>query len=141
MMPIIFKAIQDAIHVDKKTGTSVDYYIFDEYEIHVNKIQPHTVQEWHSHARIIETLLVTKGRLLCRYLDHDGSKKDRYLGKNELVQVGESVHTFENDTDEVTEFIVFRFVPDGVDKRELIKGDKKLYSFPGTEKATSVGGE
>ena len=57
------------------------------------------------------------------------------------MQVGASVHTFENDTDEVTEFIVFRFVPDGVDKRELIKGDKKLYSFPGTEKATSVGGE
>ncbi|NBH72855.1 hypothetical protein D3Z51_12635 [Clostridiaceae bacterium] len=139
MLPIIFRAIQDAIHVDKKTGTSVDYYIFDEYEIHVNQIRPHTVQEWHSHSRIIETVLVTKGRLLCRYLDGSGVTKDRHLGKNELVQVGGCVHTFENDTDEAAEFIVFRFVPDGADKRDMIKGDKKLFSFPETEETVGAG--
>ena len=126
MMPIIFKAIQDAIHVDKETGTSVDYYIFNEYEIHVNQVLPHTIQEWHSHSQIIETLLVTKGKLLCRYLDDDGREKARTMEKNDLVQVGTSIHTFENDTDEIVEFIVFRFVPDGTDKRTLIKNDKKL---------------
>jgi hypothetical protein len=125
MMPIIFKAIQDAIHVDKETGTSVDYYIFNEYEIHVNQVHPHTIQEWHSHSQIIETLLVTKGKLLCRYLDDDGREKARTMEKNDLVQVGTSIHTFENDTDEIVEFIVFRFVPDGTDKRTLIKNDKK----------------
>lgn len=43
-----------------------------------------------------------------------------------MVRVFDSVHTFENDTDEITEFVVFRFVPDGTDKRELIKTDKKV---------------
>ncbi len=43
------------------------------------------------------------------------------------------MHTFENDTDEITEFVVFRYVPDGTDKRELIKGDKN----PGTEENMS----
>ena len=32
----------------------------------------------------------------------------------------------ENETDEEVEFIVFRFVPDRVDKREIIKNDKVL---------------
>ena len=49
-------------------------------------------------------------------------------GKNELVQVGNRVHTFENDTDEIVEFLVFRFVPDGTDKREMIREDKRLCS-------------
>lgn len=64
MIPIIFKTPGDAIHVDKESGTSVDYHIFDEYEIHINRVMPHTVQEWHSHTKIIETLFVTKGKLL-----------------------------------------------------------------------------
>lgn len=42
------------------------------------------------------------------------------------MRVQNSIHTFQNDTEEDTEFIVFRFVPDGVDKREQIKKDKKL---------------
>lgn len=126
MIPIMFKEISDAIHVDKETGTSVDYYIFDEYEIHLNQVRPHTSQEWHSHSRIMETLLVTKGRLLCRYLDEDGREKAKALEKNDLVQVGTSIHTFENDTEDTAEFVVFRFVPDGGNKRELIKNDKKV---------------
>ena len=127
MIPNIFKTPGDAIHVDKESGTSVDYHIFNEYEIHVNRVRPHTAQEWHRHARIIETLVVTKGRLLCRYQREDGTERSRYLEKNEIVQVGTSIHTFENDTDETVEFIVFRFVPDGTDKQEIIKGDKKVY--------------
>lgn len=126
MIPIIFKTPRDAIHVDKESGTSVDYHIFEEYEIHVNRVMPHTVQEWHSHAKIIETLFVTKGKLLCRYLGDGGKEESRYLEKNELVQVGTCVHTFENDTDEIVEFLVFRFVPEGTDKRKIIKDDKEL---------------
>ena len=49
-----------------------------------------------------------------------------YAVKNDIVRVHHSVHTFENDTDEITEFVVFRFVPDGTDKREMIKTDKKV---------------
>ena len=128
MIPLIFKTPKDAVHVDKESGTSVDYHIFDEYEIHVNQVMPHTTQEWHSHAKIIETLFVTKGKLLCRYLKDTGEEESRYLEKNELVQVGNRVHTFENDTDEIVEFLVFRFVPDGTDKLEMIREDKRLCS-------------
>lgn len=39
---IYFQSLIDAIHIDKDNGTSVDYYLFDEYEIHFNLIAPHT---------------------------------------------------------------------------------------------------
>lgn len=117
---------KDSIHVIKETGTEVNYYIFDEAEIHLNKIMPHTIQEWHFHEKIDETLLITKGILLCRYMSKGGIEKSCYAVKDDIVRVHNSIHTFENDTDGITEFIVFRFVPDGKNKRELIKGDKKV---------------
>lgn len=117
---------EDSIHVIKETGTEVNYYIFDEAEIHLNRIMPHTVQEWHFHRKIDENLLITKGKLLCKYIDENGVEKTCYATKNDLIRVRDSVHTFENDTDDVTEFVVFRFVPDGTNKRELIKTDKMI---------------
>lgn len=121
-----FKVIhkEDSVHVIKETGTEVNYYIFEEAEIHLNRIMPHTVQEWHFHQKIDENILITKGKLLCRYIDDSGVEKSCYAVENDVVRVFDSVHTFENDTDEITEFVVFRYVPDGTDKRELIKGDK-----------------
>ena len=69
MDQITFHSKKDAIHADKPNGTSVDYYIFPEYEVHTNCIAPYSIQEWHYHEKIIETLLITKGKLLCRYLE------------------------------------------------------------------------
>lgn len=123
-MKVIHK--EESIHVQKETGTEVNYYIFDESEIHLNKIMPHTIQEWHYHEKIDETLLITKGKLLCKYIDRDGVEQTCYAAKNDIVKVYDSVHTFENDTDDITEFVVFRFVPDGRNKRELIKNDKTV---------------
>ncbi len=117
---------EESIHVRKETGTEVNYYIFDESELHLNKIMPHTIQEWHFHEKIDETLLITKGKLLCKYIDEDGVEKSCYAARNDIVKVHDSVHTFENDTDEITEFVVFRLVPDGKDKRALIKSDKTV---------------
>ena len=125
MDQITFHSKKDAIHADKPNGTSVDYYIFPEYEVHTNCIAPYSIQEWHYHEKIIETLLITKGKLLCRYLEGT-DQHSRYLYEGDLVQVGNSIHTFENDTEEEVQFIVFRFVPDGTDKREVIKRDKKV---------------
>ena len=87
---------------------------------------PHTIQEWHFHEKIDENILITKGTLLCKYVDDNGMEKSCYAAKNEIVRVYNSIHTFENDSDEITEFIVFRYVPDGIDKRELIKADKTM---------------
>ena len=125
MENISFKTLEDAIHVDKNNGTIVDYYLFDEYEIHLNKIKSHSTQQWHSHTKISESILVTKGKLLCKYL-MNGKEKQKYLLPGEMVNVGNSVHTFGNDTDQDAEFVVFRFVPDGTNKREVIKKDKKI---------------
>lgn len=47
-----------AIHVDKTNGTEVDYYLLDDAEIHYNKINPHTLQEWHRHHRILENIFI-----------------------------------------------------------------------------------
>ena len=117
---------KDSIHVSKENGTDVDYYIFDEAEIHVNKIKPHTIQEWHFHKHISENLLVIKGNLLCRYIDSEKNEQDLSLSEGDLVDIGSSVHTFENNTEDVTEFIIFRYVPSGVNKREVIKNDKTV---------------
>lgn len=123
--PIEFKTIEESIHVKKDNGTDVNYYIFDEYEIHLNKIEPKSVQEWHYHSQIEETILVTKGVLYCKWLEND-MEKSRYVKPGELVRVKNSVHTFANDTDEPVEFTVFRFVPSGENKREQIKNDKTI---------------
>jgi len=117
--------LSDAIRVKKENGTEVYYYIFDEYEIHLNKILPGSIQEWHFHSEIEETIVVTKGKLRCRWIEND-MEKDSCIESGELVRVGNSIHTFENDTDDVAEFIVFRFVPDGLDKKECIKRDKTV---------------
>ena len=123
MIPIQFSGMEDAITVKKPNGTDVSYYIFEESEIHLNKIKPGSVQEWHYHTLIDECLLITKGILTCRWLE-DGVERTRAVREREIVRVGNSVHTFANETDEDVEFVVFRYVPEGKDKRETIKGDK-----------------
>ena len=113
MRPISFSGMEDAITVQKPNGTHVSYHIFEESEIHLNRITPGSVQEWHYHTRIDECLLITKGVLTCRWLE-DGAERTRKVREQEIVRVGSSV----------VEFVVFRFVPDGRDKRETIKSDK-----------------
>jgi hypothetical protein len=58
--------LSDAIHVDKEEGTSVDYFLFPEYEIHYNEVKPGVTQLWHHHPRIMEyyyrtTLYIVNG--------------------------------------------------------------------------------
>ena len=117
-------APDDAIYVDKGNGTRVHYYLFPEYEIHANVIQAGTVQGWHHHLRITETLFIVRGELEARWIDADGARRARILSQGALFDVGASVHTFANVSNCDTEFLVFRFVPDGVDKRDLIKTDR-----------------
>ena len=66
-----------SIHVDKTNGTEVDYYLLDDAEIHYNKINPHTLQEWHRHRHISENIFVLKGELVYHYLDK--TNKEQYL--------------------------------------------------------------
>lgn len=43
-----------------------------------------------------------------------------------MIRVGNSTHTFANETDSEVEFVVFRFVPEHVDKKDQIKNDKTV---------------
>ena len=110
-----------AIHVDKTNGTEVDYYLLDDAEIHYNKINPHTSQEWHRHRHISENIFVLKGELVYRYLDKTNKEQYLKLKQGNLLLVEKDIHTFENQTDEVVEFIVFRYLPSYKNQRELIQ--------------------
>ena len=115
----------DGISVTKENKTDVDYFIFDEFEIHLNKIPPNTKQEYHKHKIIEEVLVVTKGELIVRWKENE-SIETTTVFKDNIVRVKKSIHTIENHTDEWAEFIVFRMVPSGEDKREIIKRDKVI---------------
>ncbi len=115
----------DGISVTKENKTDVDYFIFDEFEIHLNKIPPNTKQEWHKHKIIEEVLVVTKGELIVRWKENE-SIETTTVFKDNIVRVKKSIHTIENHTDEWAEFTVFRMVPSGEDKREIIKKDKVI---------------
>lgn len=63
--------LQDSIHVKKENQTEVNYYIFDEFEIHLNKIAPHSSQGWHYHSQIEECMLITHGTLTCLWIENN----------------------------------------------------------------------
>lgn len=115
----------DGISVTKENKTDVDYFIFDEFEIHLNKIPPNTKQEWHKHEIIEEVLVITKGELIVRWKENE-SIETTTVFKDNIVRVKKSIHTIENYTDEWAEFTVFRMIPSGEDKREIIKRDKVI---------------
>ncbi|MDO5812002.1 MAG: cupin domain-containing protein [Bacillota bacterium] len=115
-----------AIHVDKTNGTEVDYYLLEDAEIHYNKINPHTLQEWHRHHHISENIFILKGELVYRYLDEIRHEQFLLLKQGDLLSVENDIHTFENQTDEVVEFIVFRYLPSYKNQREMIKNDKEV---------------
>lgn len=130
MKAIEFMKQSEAITVHKENGTSVNYYVFDEFEIHTNIMKPHSVQEWHYHSRIEEVLLITKGSILCKWIE-DNKKQQQVVNEQELIRVKNSVHTLENTTDQEVEFTVFRFVPDGHSKADIIKNDKYVVEQTG----------
>lgn len=113
----------DSSFVDKENGTRVNYYLFPEFEIHSNTIAANTEQEWHHHTKIEEILFITGGTLTSRWLEanviHEAT-----LQPGDMIRVGASVHTFANRTKEEAYFLVFRYVPDGHDKHEIIKNDR-----------------
>lgn len=117
---------EDAVFKQKENGTRVHYFIFDEYEIHENTISPMAVQEWHMHQAIEETLVVTSGEITVEWKDRDKIRKET-ISKDSVVRIGSSVHTIKNLSEEEASFLVFRMVPEGRDKRSIIKNDKVVF--------------
>ena len=117
----------DAINRKRKDGTNISYYIFDEYEVHYGELAPKVVQPWHHHAIISETLYLVEGRVKLHYLDGD-DKKEKIIVPGDVVQVEKTPHTFSNPFNEVCKMVAFRFIPQGINRRELIKKDKVLHT-------------
>lgn len=125
MKEVKILSIEDAITVEKENKTKVSYFIFNEFEVHKNLIPKGTVQEFHKHNRIEEVIYVTKGVIRVKWMEN-GKINFKDVCENSLVRVKKSIHTIENNSDSDAEFVVFRMVPDGKDKREIIKNDKKV---------------
>lgn len=118
--------LENAISVTKENKTSVNYFIFDEYEIHLNVIPSGTVQEWHKHSTIEEVIVVLSGKITLKWLSN-GEPKTTDVFPNTVIRVRDSVHTLENNTDSDASFIVYRMVLDGKSKKDIIKNDKIVY--------------
>lgn len=125
--------LEDAIFCEKENKTKVHYFLFDEYEVHYNVIPPKSIQEWHRHTRIEETIFVLSGQFQMKWKQKD-EMKIKTVSKNMLIRVKNSIHTLENPFEEEAVFIVFRMVADGKNKREIIKNDKEIISIETTEK-------
>ena len=70
--------------------------------------------------------LFLKGELVYRYLDETNKEQSLKLKQGDLLSVDKDIHTFENQTGEVVEFIVFRYLPSYKNQSEMIKNDKEI---------------
>ena len=123
-MEIIRK--ESALHKEKPDGTRVDYYLQPEYELHYNEIPPKTTQEWHLHQKIEEVVFIVEGSLEAEWIQEDGNKKKELIQKGDLVRVGNSFHTFSNNSNDTVSFIVIKLVISGKNNSQTFKDDKVL---------------
>jgi len=111
------------ILVEKEEGTKVIYHIFPEFEIHYNEVPAGTKQAWHHHDVIEEVLYILSGELEAHWKE-EGKAFKQTVKVGDVVRVENTPHTFVNSSSDSVFFVVFRFVPDGTDKRHIIKNDK-----------------
>ncbi len=112
-----------AISVTKSSGTQVDYYLYPEFEIHVNILPAGVVQDWHKHQQLDENIIVTSGEITVEYLEN-GHVSSQTVQENDVLRVKRSINRLLNQSSEPAQFIVFRFVPTGQEQSELMKQDK-----------------
>lgn len=116
---------QDITHITKPEGTSVDYYLFKEYEIHYNEQSPKTTQTWHHHKKIWEVLFILEGELTAKWREGN-EEKEEVLKAGDLVETERTPHTFTNNTENIVKFLVFKQIPQEKDFSETFKTDKIL---------------
>jgi len=116
---------KEALNVLKPEEINVSYYLFSDYEVHLNEQAPHTTQVWHHHEKIWETLFIIEGELIAKWKEDD-KEKSQVLKVGDLVQTERSPHTFENSTDSIVKFLVIKLMPSGKDFKEILKTDKIL---------------
>ncbi len=111
-MKIVKKS--DAIHLQKPEGIEVWYYLFPEYEIHINNQDPQTTQAWHYHEKIDETVVVLDGEITIKWKE-DGVLHEEALYSGDLVKMERTNHTFENKSDRIARLMCVKQVLSGKD--------------------------
>jgi len=113
----------DAVHVSKAENVEVDYYLFNDYEVHYNEQLPHTSQQWHHHEKIWETLFIISGEMTVRWYEGD-DEKSTIIREGDLIETEYTPHTFINESDQTVRFMVIKRMPSQDDYREVFKSDK-----------------
>ncbi len=114
-----------AIATEKSDGTSVLYYVFPEYDIHFNRVSPNTIQQWHHHKLIEETIFIISGEIEIRWII-DSKEYMQIAYPGDIVRVENSPHTLINSSEAEVTFLVLRLVLNGKELREILKSDKYL---------------
>ena len=120
-MEIVRKS--DAITKEKESGTKIIYHLFDEYEINVNNVPPHSSQDWHYHKEKEEVILVIDGSIDFEWKEGQEIRIDK-LSEGDLVRVENTTHRFVNPYDNSCSFICFKLVLNGNNKRDILSKDK-----------------
>ena len=118
----------DAISVEKDNGTLVDYFLFEEFELHYNTIPINCVQDWHSHHAIEEIIVVEQGEIVVEWIEN-GKIFTKIVKEKEIIRMKNSIHRLSNRSNTAVECTIFRFVPQHQDYSQKIKKDKTSYSI------------
>lgn len=116
---------EDALRISKPEGISVDYYLFNEYEIHYNKQAPNSSQTWHHHEKVWETLYIIDGELIAKWKDGE-IEKSEIVKSGDLLETERTPHVFINNSNQTVKFIVFKQLLSGKNKKDILKKDKVL---------------
>jgi uncharacterized cupin superfamily protein len=110
----------------KPERINVTYYLFKEYEIHYDEQLPGSVQSWHYHKIITETIFIIEGELTAKWKE-DGVIKEEIVKSGDLVQTENTPHTFINHTDVITKFLVIKIILKRRNYTKIFKSDKFIY--------------
>lgn len=124
---IEFVESNGGISTVKDNGTIVDYFLFDTFEIHKNVVPGGCVQDWHSHQKIEEVVLLNEGELYVEWLDNE-EVHSRKIEAGGILRLKNSIHRLLNKCGEPADLTIFRFVSPSESQAETIKHDKKIYS-------------
>lgn len=116
---------EDSVFVSKPEGTNVNYYLRGEYEVHFNEQAPGTTQTWHHHEKVSEILYIVEGELLAEWRE-SGEEKAQIVKAGDLIETEKAPHTFSNNSNSATKFIVIKIIRTGNDNSEILKNDKVL---------------
>lgn len=116
---------QDVFSVSKPEGTNVTYYLFNEYEVHYNEQLPNSVQTWHHHEKIWETLYIIEGQLTARWKEN-GIEKTEIVKSGDLIETEKTPHTFLNNSGKTVKFLVIKQMLKGENYRDILKTDKVI---------------